>query len=92
VSPFLAFNAVWFAVWIAINLPGSPLQFDPFPSSFLTIVVSLEAIFLATFVLVAENAQGRAADRRARIDSLLVEGNLSSLLVAAGKGWPDGRS
>jgi uncharacterized membrane protein len=66
--PFAALNAVWFVVWIALNLPGSPLEFDPFPFSFLTMVVSLEAIFLAIFVLISENAAARASDRRARLD------------------------
>ncbi len=38
------------------------LQFDPYPFQFLTMAVSLEAIFLSIFVLVSQNRQG-AKDR-----------------------------
>ena len=34
----------------------------------LTMVVSLEAIFLATFVMVTQNRQGRRADIRSQLD------------------------
>jgi CRP/FNR family cyclic AMP-dependent transcriptional regulator len=59
---FLVLNAAWFACWIGWNvLPGVP-HFDPYPFGFLTMVVSLEAIFLSIFVLVSQNRQG-AKDR-----------------------------
>jgi CRP/FNR family cyclic AMP-dependent transcriptional regulator len=59
---FLVLNALWFACWIGWNLmPGVP-HFDPYPFGFLTMVVSLEAIFLSIFVLVSQNRQG-AKDR-----------------------------
>ena len=59
---FLILNALWFAGWITWNLiPGIP-HFDPYPFGFLTMVVSLEAIFLSIFVLVSQNRQG-AKDR-----------------------------
>ena len=66
--PFVLLNAVWFAIWIVLNLPGMPTQFDPLPFSFLTMVVSLEAIFLSVFVLISANAQSVRADHRARVD------------------------
>jgi uncharacterized membrane protein len=50
---FVAFHVVWFAAWILINLFGP--DFDPFPFGLLTMIVSLEAIFLATFVLISQN-------------------------------------
>jgi len=59
---------VIFAVWIFINvvkIPGIP-QFDPFPFGFLTLAVSLEAIFLSVFVLLSQNRQ--AAKDRVRSD------------------------
>ena len=43
-------------------------MFDPFPFSFLTMVVSLEAIFLAIFVLISQNRMARLADHRAHLD------------------------
>jgi uncharacterized membrane protein len=67
---FVYIHAAWFAVWIAINigLLGAALKFDKFPFGLLTMVVSLEAIFLATFVMVTQNRQGRRADIRSDLD------------------------
>lgn len=66
--PFLLLHVVWFAVWMFINvvkLPGIPF-FDPFPFGFLTLAVSLEAIFLSVFVLLSQNRQ--VAKDRVRSD------------------------
>src|SRR5205814_7007847 len=47
-----------FGVWIAINpLPLGIPQFDPYPFGLLTMIVSLEAIFLSCFVLISQNRQ-----------------------------------
>jgi CRP/FNR family transcriptional regulator, cyclic AMP receptor protein len=54
---FLFFNAVWFAGWIIWNTAPAVPHFDPYPFGFLTMVVSLEAIFLSIFVLVSQNRQ-----------------------------------
>jgi CRP/FNR family cyclic AMP-dependent transcriptional regulator len=59
---FLILNALWFAGWITWNLIPRIPHFDPYPFGFLTMVVSLEAIFLSIFVLVSQNRQG-AKDR-----------------------------
>ena len=67
---FLASNAVFFVVWIVINLdlvPGVP-AFDPFPFSLLTMAVSLEAIVLSVLVLISQNFQSRIAEMRAELD------------------------
>jgi uncharacterized membrane protein len=84
-APFVAIHAGAFAVWIAVNValvPGvSP--FDPYPFSFLTLVVSLEAIFLSIFVLMSQNRMSRLADRRAHLDlqvDLLAERELTVML------------
>lgn len=50
---FAALHVVWFGVWIIFNLVGP--RFDPFPFRLLTMLVSLEAIFLSTFVLISQN-------------------------------------
>jgi uncharacterized membrane protein len=66
---FVGFHVVWFAAWIAWNtglVPGWPI--DPFPFSFLTLVVSLEAIFLTLFVLTSQNNLTRLSERRAHLD------------------------
>ena len=67
---FVYLHVGWFAVWIVLNagLVGSALVFDDFPFGLLTMIVSLEAIFLATFVMVTQNRQGRRADVRSDID------------------------
>src|SRR3954465_9439554 len=64
---FLMLNGVWFVIWIAINtLPLGTVQFDPFPFGLLTMIVSLEAIFLSCFVLISQNRQ--AAKDKIRSD------------------------
>ena len=56
--PFLIINGVWFATWIALNtIPMGIEAFDPYPFGLLTMIVSLEAIFLSCFVLVSQNRQ-----------------------------------
>lgn len=66
--PFVFIHAVFFTVWIVINLDVIPgvVAFDPFPFGLLTMAVSLEAIFLAVFVLLSQNLQ--AAKERVRSD------------------------
>ena len=69
---FLLLHLLWFGSWIALNTPVSRLlpgaaqafiaRFDPFPFGLLTMVVSLEAIFLSVFVLLSQNRQA-AKDR-----------------------------
>jgi uncharacterized membrane protein len=67
---FVYIHSVWFAIWIAINigLLGSAVVFDKFPFGLLTMIVSLEAIFLATFVMVSQNRQAARADIRSQLD------------------------
>lgn len=65
--PFLFLNAAWFATWIAINtLPLGFPAFDPYPFGLLTMILSIEAIFLSCFVLISQNRQ--AAKDRVRSD------------------------
>ncbi len=68
--PFLTLNALWFIVWIVINLGFISFiePFDPFPFGLLTMVVSLEAIMLATFVLISQNRSEKIDDLREEID------------------------
>jgi uncharacterized membrane protein len=67
---FAAVHVVWFAGWIVWNtglVPGwRPV--DPFPFAFLTLIVSLEAIFLSIFVLISQNNLTRQSERRAQLD------------------------
>ena len=59
---FLVLNALWFLSWIVWNTIPFVRHFDPYPFGFLTMMVSLEAIFLSIFVLVSQNRQ-TAKDR-----------------------------
>lgn len=66
---FIYLHVIWFSVWIAINTGHLGIGiFDPYPYGLLTMVVSLEAIFLSTFVLISQNRMGEEADRRADLD------------------------
>jgi len=66
---FLILNGLWFAVWIVINtLPTGISQFDPFPFGLLTMIVSLEAIFLSCFVLISQNRQAEKDHIRSDIE------------------------
>jgi uncharacterized membrane protein len=67
---FAILHAGWFGAWLLVNVGVVPgiRPFDPFPFSFLTLVVSLEAIFLTIFVLMSQNGMARRADRRAQLD------------------------
>lgn len=81
--PFVWVHVVWFTVWIVGNtvLPWKPI--DPYPFSFLTLVVSLEAIFLSTFIMISENRQERMDTRRSHLDlqiNLLAEQENTKML------------
>jgi uncharacterized membrane protein len=66
---FLILNGLWFAVWIAVNTINLGVdQFDPFPFGLLTMIVSLEAIFLSCFVLISQNRQAAKDKIRADIE------------------------
>jgi len=66
---FLLINAFWFAGWIAINtLPLGIPAFDPFPFGLLTMIVSLEAIFLSCFVLISQKRQSEKDRVRSDIE------------------------
>jgi uncharacterized membrane protein len=60
-------HIVWFGFWIIFNdIPS--VAFDPFPYTFLTLVVSLEAIFLSTFILISQNHDTQLSERRNHLD------------------------
>jgi len=67
---FVYLHVGWFAVWIVLNagLVGSALVFDDFPFGLLTMIVSLEAIFLSTFVMISQNREASRAEVRANLD------------------------
>lgn len=70
-TPFLVIHAFWFTAWILWNtgsLGSLGLRpFDPFPFGLLTMIVSLEAIFLSIFVLMAQRRESAIAEMREEI-------------------------
>ena len=65
---FVWVHVVWFGVWIVYNVLHGVSHFDPYPFQLMTLVVSLEAIFLSTFILISQNRQNRLAERRNHLD------------------------
>ena len=66
---FVYFHVVWFGLWIILNTGLLGFKaFDPFPYGLLTMIVSLEAIFLSTFVLISQNRMNELAESRADLD------------------------
>lgn len=63
---FVGLHIIWFAVWIVLNV--TRWRFDPFPFGLLTLVVSLEAIFLSTFVMISQNRESDRSDIRSEVD------------------------
>jgi uncharacterized membrane protein len=62
---FFVFHVIAFSGWLLWNSPffGLP-QFDPFPFGLLTMIVSLEAIFLSIFVLMTQGRESRIGELR----------------------------
>ncbi|CAB4675009.1 unannotated protein [freshwater metagenome] len=87
---FVYLHAMWFGIWIVLNIGLIHLgikKFDKYPFGLLTMIVSLEAIFLATFVMVSQNRQAKRSDLRAQID---FESNLRSLIIITHLAAKDG--
>jgi uncharacterized membrane protein len=79
---FVVIHVVWIGGWIMANLGLIPRvrPWDPFPSVMLAVIVSVEAIFLSTFILIRQNRMQQLADRRAELDvqvGLLTEHELT---------------
>lgn len=67
---FVYFHILWFGTWIAagIGYLGPQYEFDKFPFGLLTMVVSLEAIFLSTFVMISQNRASVKSEIRSQLD------------------------
>jgi uncharacterized membrane protein len=81
---FFYLHIIWFSVWFLLNTGHLGITpFDPYPYGFLTMVVSLEAIFLATFVLISQNLLAKGAERLTDLGlhtGLLTEHELTRVL------------
>lgn len=71
---FTLLHLAWFGIWILVNVLAAAgllpvrMAFDPFPFGLLTLIVSLESIFLAIFVLVSQNRQSERDRIRTDLD------------------------
>jgi uncharacterized membrane protein len=82
-TPFLVFHIVWFGAWIGWNITAGSAAFDPFPFGLLTMIVSLEAIFLSIFVLMTQNRESAIAEVREEVSlavTLRVEEEVTKIL------------
>jgi uncharacterized membrane protein len=82
---FVGLHAVFFTGYILINLGVVPglRRFDNYPFLLLSLIVSLEAIFLSTFVLMKQNRMSKQAELRAHLDlqiNLLTEREMTLVL------------
>jgi uncharacterized membrane protein len=82
---FVVIHFVFYGAWILVNLGviRAIPRFDKFPFLLLSVVVSLEAIFLSTFVLMKQNRMSKRADQRAHLDlqiNLLAEREMTVVL------------
>ena len=67
---FASMHVIWFIIWIGWNsgfIPGAT-PFDPFPFGLLTMIVSLEAIFLSIFILISQNRSSKIDKLRSEVD------------------------
>jgi uncharacterized membrane protein len=72
-TPFLLFHVAWFAFWMLVNTGVVGIRpFDPFPFGLLTLIVSLEAIFLSIFVLMAQSRESTIAELREEVSLQVV--------------------
>jgi uncharacterized membrane protein len=81
---FVWVHVIWFGGWILFNAVPGIKHIDPFPFTFLTLVVSLEAIFLSTFILISQNHDTKISERRNHLDlqiNLLSEQENTKMLV-----------
>lgn len=79
---FTAVHIVAFSSWVLFNVFTS-WKFDPYPFTFLTLVVSIEAIFLSNFILISQNLLAEHSERRNKLDlqiNILAEEETTAIL------------
>src|SRR6266849_670659 len=54
---FIYVHFVWWIAWFVINSNLLHLSFDKYPYNLLTMILSLEAILLATIIMISQNRQ-----------------------------------
>ena len=81
---FVVGQAIVMAVWLGWNLVApAAWRFDPWPFGLLTFFVSMEGVFIAAFVLIAQNRMSRQTDYRDHLTlqvDLLAEQEMTLML------------
>lgn len=82
---FVAANLLFVIGWILFNtLMSDNRHFDPYPFSLLSLIASLEAIFLSTFILISQNQDAALAEQRNQLElqiNLLTEQENTKMLA-----------
>ena len=83
--PFILFHVLWFSTWLFLNtVPNRFIPpFDPFPFALLAILIEIEGIFLASFILMRQNRMNRRSDEREHLTLqvlLLAEQEITALI------------
>jgi len=97
-ASFLIYMTLFVVFWIVWNVSwpdDSPMQFDPYPFIFLTLILSLQASYAAPLILLAQNRQeardrviaeqDRQADARAHADMEFLAREVASLRMSVGE-------
>ena len=62
---FVSIHVCWFTAWVSINVFSLGVShFDPYPFSLLNTIVALEAVFLASFIVMRQSRMSRRSDER----------------------------
>jgi uncharacterized membrane protein len=62
---FVSIHVCWFTAWVSINVFSMGVsRFDPYPFSLLNTIVALEAVFLASFIVMRQSRMSRRSDER----------------------------
>jgi uncharacterized membrane protein len=83
-TSFVIIEAVFVVIWLSFNVV-SARPFDPYPFPLLSVVLSFEAVFLTSFVLIRQNTMDRQSQRRNHLDlqiNLLAEKEATNVLKA----------
>ena len=82
--PFIVLHVIWFSVWLLVNTSKNWfVPFDPFPFALLAIIIEIEGIFLASFILMRQNRMSQRSDQREHLILqvlLLAEQEITTLL------------
>jgi uncharacterized membrane protein len=87
---FIYIHVAFYALWFAVNsrIFSAIPAFDPRPFVMLASISSIEAIFLATFILITQNRMQRLSEKRADLDvqiNLLSEKEITQLMHLVAK-------